>query len=172
MYEKGACTPVYLYRQNIMVVAWLESSKARHFLIYVVIVAIRNGILQSQEIWRAKWHSKVVCQTVMSTAVKCYSRNSDHCFANFTIQLILFLYIVYCSLFLSSFFILHAIICSSVYSSTEHACLVCVYLYYWVYISPFLNLCSIHYHCFLDIKGYIQQSLSYVDYYKVLLCGN
>ena len=104
MYEKGACMPVYLYRQNIMVVAWLESSKARHFLIYVVIVAIRNGILQSQEIWRAKWHSKVVCQTVMSTAVKCYSRNSNHCFANFTIQLILFLYVVYCSLFLSSLF--------------------------------------------------------------------
>ena len=44
---------------------------------------------------KSKQHSKVVCQRVMSKAVKCYSENSIHCFANFTIQLIPFLHVVY-----------------------------------------------------------------------------
>ena len=31
----------------------------------------------------------MICQTAISNVVKCYSRNSGHCFANFTIPLLI-----------------------------------------------------------------------------------
>ena len=54
-----------------------------------------------------RWSVKLVAT---SKSVKRYSGSSGHCFANITIQLILFLYVIYCSVFhLVAFFILCAI---------------------------------------------------------------
>ena len=56
------------------------------------------------KVYKVNQHSKVVCQTAKSKAFKYYSENSGHCFANFTIQLILCLCVVFCSVFLSDLF--------------------------------------------------------------------
>ena len=45
----------------------------------------------------AKQHSKVLSQAAMNKADKRYYGNSGHCIVNFTIQLIFFLHVVYCS---------------------------------------------------------------------------
>ena len=79
----------------------------------------------------------------MSKAVKCYSRNSGHCFATFIIQLILFLHVVYCSVFrLAALFILHAIEFSVFFNTLWHwACLPssCVSLYLILSVCPTLS---------------------------------
>ena len=65
-----------------------------------------------------RWSVKLAAT---SKSVKCYSKNSGQCFANFTIQLILLLHVVYCSVFhLVAFFILCAIRLGQFFNAFRH----------------------------------------------------
>ena len=109
----------------------------------------------------------------MRKAVKHYSRNSGYCFANFSIQLILFHYIVYCSVYcLAAFFILCAIGLSLFFSTFwQWVCLPSLCMFLLLSVSPFLNLCHNRYHSFLGIKNYNRVWFMRMTT-KVWFCGN
>ena len=81
----------------------------------------------------------------MSKAVKYYSRNSGHCFANFTIQLIFFLHVVYCSVvYLVAFFILSTMGLSFFFNAFQHwALLPSSRVYLLLGVFPFLVFVTI-----------------------------
>ena len=110
---------------NVAVV-WLNSGKVWASSIYSSQMkqwAAMPGSLNSKMTQHWRWSVK---QWQLSKAVELYSSNSIHYFRN---KLILFLHVFYCSSFHSAAFAILDLVCSSLHSAIEHACLVCTCLF-------------------------------------------
>ena len=130
-----------------MAVVWLEFSSVLLPCLFIVVK------WQTSEVQRAEWHSKVVYQTAKTKAVKLYSGNSDHCFANFTIQLNLFSMLYALFFPLVTFFILCAIRLSLLFNAFWHwACLPSSCMSLLLGVPPFVSFCRTCCHSFLSIK--------------------
>ena len=148
---------------SYMVVVWLKYSKTWRFLVY-----LEKQQTAKPRVRRLKQQSKVVCQTATSKDVELYSRNSAHCFTNFTIQLIVFLHNVQLLLCFSLSDLLHPLsYCTQ--SVLQHIPELSMFAQF---VSVFIAECisiskSLSYSLpFFSWHKKLQQSLIHVDDYK------
>ena len=157
--HKG-CTPIYMPIRTVDNIIWLQfgSSVAKHGASSTICTSLKKqqtaklrGFNEEQN-GTVRWSVK---QRQVAKAVKHYSRKSGHCFANFIIQLTLFLHVIYCSVFcLVAFFILSTIGLSLFFNAFQHwALLPSLRVSLLLGVFSFLNFYHICYYSFVGIKA-------------------
>lgn len=125
--------------------------------VFWLIIIKTNGRLQSHYVGSIA-HS---CQTAMSNAVKCYSglkfwsalqiSQVNYSFFSMSSTALFFPY------WLSSSYVLLDSVCFSMHSGIKLVCLICSFLYYWVFIS--ISISSLYLLPFFSWHKRLQQRL-------------